>query len=193
MSIIEMIFIFRKKKYILGVASLSLLAIIPLLSYRFMPSFRSKMNYSVWDLGKFREGTGGSYSDSERIVSIQIGWNIFKKHGVTGVGSGDVWSEMQAVYAQNGQLEAAKMPHNQFLIVGIGTGIIGILIFLAAFLTPIFHKRRYKNSLFVIFHVIVFAYFWFEMPFEAAFSVAFYTFGVSLFLNFSLTEDTDFH
>ena len=185
-------FIFRKKKYILGVASLSLLAIIPLLSYRFVPSFRNKMNYSIWDLGKFREGTGGSYSDSERIVSIQIGWNIFKKHGLTGVGSGDVWSEIQAVYAQSGQFETAKMPHNQFLIIGIGTGIVGILIFLAAFLTPLFYKRRYKNSLFAIFHVIVFAYFWFEMPFEAAFSVAFYTFGVSLFLNFSLTENTEF-
>ena len=176
-------FIIKQKKYLIGILALSFLGAIPVLSYRFIPSFQNKVNYTVWDYGKFREGAGTNYSDSERLLSLQIGWDLFKQHWQTGLGSGDIWQAVEQKYEQLGQKEAAKLPHNQLLIVGIRTGIVSVLIFLIAFWLPVFYEKQHKSSLFVVFHILVFTYFWFEMPFESAFGVAFYTFGMSLFLN----------
>ena len=176
-------FILKQRKYLVGVLLLSVLGAIPILSYRFVPSFQNKVNYTLWDYGKFKEGAGTDYSDSERLLSLQIGWRLFKNNWQIGLGSGDIWQAVQKQYEQLGLKDVAKLPHNQLLIVGIRTGILSVLIFLTAFWLPVFYENNYKNTLFVVFNILVFIYFWFEMPFESEFGIAFYTFGMGLFLN----------
>jgi O-antigen ligase len=178
-----LVYIFKHRQYIVGVSLLCLLGLIPVLSYNFIPSFKYKLHYALWDYGKFKEGAGADYSDAERLQSITLGWNIFKNNWKTGVGSGDIWHDMQAQYATLDQLDNAKLPHNQLLVVGIKLGIIGIVLFLLAYFYPLFHRKNYKNELLVAFYLIGFSYFWFEIPFEASFGASFYAFWMCLFFN----------
>jgi O-antigen ligase len=177
-----LVYFFKHRQYIIGVSLLCLLGLIPVLAYNFIPSFKYKLHYALWDYGKFKEGAGADYSDAERLQSIKIGWDIFKNNWQTGVGSGDIWHGMQAQYAILGLLDNTKLPHNQLLVVGIKLGIVGIIVFLTAYFYPLFFKKNYKNELLVAFYLIGFSYFWFEIPFEASFGASFYAFWICLFI-----------
>lgn len=142
-----------------------------------LPSLKQKWEYTVYDWQQYRQGKGATYSDSERWISMQAGWLIWQKNPWLGVGAGDLPAETEKVLAEQFPHYHAtpKLPHNQFLYLLAGTGLLGLVLSLFAFLYPVFTFRG-ERALFVAFQVMVFVSFLVEYTIETAMGVAWYLF-----------------
>lgn len=155
---------------------LLVIVLLPFLSYRFVPAFRQKLDYMRWDLQQYFSGKEDfPSSDSDRLRSLELGWELAREHPLIGVGAGDLRREMHEKYAlrYGGKVEP-KMPHSQWLTYLAGTGVLGLSLFLFSFFYPLFEKRRYRQFLFVSFWLIVFVSFFVENTLENNFGVSFY-------------------
>jgi O-antigen ligase len=172
---------FLTRRYVLIGVVLAALISIPFLTYQTVPSFRQKVNYARWDFMQYLQGTGKTYSDSERFMSMELGMQIGNAHPVFGVGAGDLKKEViltyQEVYAGD---QPPKMPHSQFVSLYAGTGLVGLGIFLFSFFFPLLYKHRYRSLLFLGFHVVIFFSFFMENTIENNFGVSFYLLGTLL-------------
>lgn len=174
-----------KKKYLLGIIGVVAMVALPFVAYHTIPTFKLKVDYARWDYLQFRQGKGAGYPDSERLVSMQAGLEIFKAHPVLGVGAGDLKAQMQQHYQQ--QLKGKynfRMPHNQFITVMAGSGAVGLLAFLLAFFTPLFFRRNYSQPMFFAFHAVMFMSFLMENTLENNFGVSLYLFFLLIGLSY---------
>jgi O-antigen ligase len=176
-------YIFQHQKYIIGLGFLTILLSIPFGAYKTIPTLNHKINYARWDWKMRQEGTGQAYSDSERWISNQMGWHIWKTAPFFGMGAGDVRAATEKIYIQKYPNLMPKEPHNQWLYIGVGTGIFGLLACLTAFFYPLLQGRRYREPLFLMLHLNLFTSFLPESPVEIAIGAAFYAFFVCLYLN----------
>ncbi len=102
-------------------------------AYKFLPSFRyelltTKENINAYLAGRPVQGL----SDNWRIRSIEAGLHIGKDNFCTGVGLGDVKTEMKCHYSQQGHGQNAALPllpHNQFVYIFTFSGIFGLVWF----------------------------------------------------------------
>jgi O-antigen ligase len=148
-----------------------------------LPTLHQKLGYALYDWQQYRQGKGASYSDSERWVSMQAGWRIWQAHRWLGVGAGDLPAAVQeTVAAHFPQYRAApKLPHNQFLYLLAGTGILGLFFSLYAFLRPVFAYRG-GQAIFYAFQCMALVSFLVEYTIETAIGVAWYLFFTLWFL-----------
>lgn len=161
------------------VAAFLLLA-SPFIAYTFVPSFKNKINYMIWDLKMHKEGKGENYSDSGRIRSITVGWELAKKTPFFGVGFGDVRDQCKSMYIEKyGHQSQSLFPHNQYLTIFLASGIIGLFFFMFALLQPIFYNKAYREPAFLGFSVIFWVSFLVENTIERSYSIG-------LFLLFTL-------
>ncbi|MEM1323671.1 MAG: O-antigen ligase family protein [Bacteroidota bacterium] len=168
-------YIWVKRRWGPGLAALALLVLLPVLAYQFIPSFYSKVNYARYDLEMYFKGEGATYSDSERLVSLGVGWQVVKEQPWLGVGAGDLRAEVYRRFEeQHPEIEHPKMPHNQLLTIWAGCGLWGLVVFLGAFVVPLWYRRRYGSALFASLHLIVFISYMMENTIENAVGVAFY-------------------
>lgn len=173
-------YVLMTRRWGVALIFLAFLVVLPGTAYQLFPSFRTKVSYMYWDLAQFREGGGGEYSDSERLASMKVGWEIGRAHPWFGVGAGDLRREMAARYPEGGKI---KMPHNQLLTVFAGTGAVGLAVFLIGFFFPLFYRRNYRDPLFLALHVILFFSFLMESTLENNFGVSFFLLFLLLGLN----------
>ena len=125
------------QKWMYGVL-LAGLILVPLLIYSTMPSVRQKVGYMLYDWQQHQKGEGANYSDSERILSYQAAADLWSKAPILGIGYGDVLMVSHEYYDRVHQRpDLFKLPHSQFLLVLSGSGILGLIIFLAGFYTPL--------------------------------------------------------
>ena len=176
--------IFKEKRYILGIFSFLILMTIPIFAYKNIPSLQQRINYAIWDIGKYREQLPETYSDAQRIISYKIGFEVVKNNPLLGVGSGDANAEIVKTYAQFYPNLKYKMPHNGWLFNAVETGLIGLSVYVFSFLFIVFYKKMYKNELFLLLNVAIFVGQTVDYTFEGTFGATFYVFFVSLFLNY---------
>ena len=177
-------YVMRTRRWGVALAAGLVLLLLPVAAYQLFPSFRMKANYARWDLLQYRQGKGANYSDSERLVSLEAGLNVGKRSPWIGVGAGDLKREIRAEYARSfPEIEHPKMPHNQLVSLFAGTGILGLLLFLAGFFYPLFYKKNFKHPLFLALHVLIFLSFLMENTIENNFGVSFYLLFLLLGLN----------
>lgn len=163
------------RRWWLGAGALALLLGLPLLMYLTLPSFQAKVGYVMWDLKMHLQGKGESYSDSERITSLQVGWEIFRENPWLGVGPGDLKAKVYRRYAEKfGPDKRPFMPHNQWLSIAAGSGLLGLVLALAAFFYPLFYRGNYRHLLLLSFHLILFLSFMVENTIENAVGVGLY-------------------
>lgn len=170
-------FILSTKRYLIGALSLAGLALLLFFSTRYIPSLKNRIGYFAYEWELIQKGElNPEHSDAQRILSIQYGWEIGRAHPIGGVGIGDVQDVMYAKYAEKyGKVEGkSKLPHNQFIYVFAGTGIIGLCIFLFAVAWPIFHKKRGAYILFLVFNCMLIFSFLSEHTLEIQIGTAFY-------------------
>lgn len=162
-----------------------LLFLLPAAAYQVFPSFRAKVQYSRWDLLQYKEGKGENYSDSDRLTSLAVGWEVGKKAPVFGVGAGDLKKEVTQEYAEgaHSEAQAKKMPHNQYITIFAGTGIAGLAVFLAGILFPLFYRKNYRDPLLLGLYVVVMLSFMMENTIENNFGVSFFLLFLLLALN----------
>jgi len=144
---------------------------------RVFPSLHQKWAYTVYDWERYQAQSGASYSDSERWISMRAGWLLWQAHPWLGVGAGDLRAETARVVAEHFPEYQAdpKLPHNQFLYLLAGTGLVGLAISLFALLVPVFAYRG-GGFLFGAFQVTVCTSFLVEYTLETAMGVAWYLF-----------------
>jgi len=118
------------------------------------PHSENKIGYTMYGLGKLKNNEIGQYSDSKRLLSIIVGWELFKQNPIFGVGAGDLVLSVQDMYSQKYSdvaVESRLLPHNQFLRVVNSVGIIGLIAFLSFFIYPLFNKDIISNPLLAAF------------------------------------------
>ena len=185
--------VYLTRNYWIGFGVLLFLLLAPVVAYYTIPSFKAKIAYVKYDRWiRANDKPGEDYSDSARLVSLKIGMQIGNEHPLVGIGAGNLKPEVYRRYAElYPEVEEPKMPHNQFVSVYAGTGIIGLLLFLVAFLYPLFYNKNYRNPLFLGFHVIVFTSFLAENTIENSIGVAFYASYLLLGLNYLSRKDSN--
>lgn len=173
------------KKYFLGLGLVLLLGSLPLIGYQFIPSFKAKINYMKWDMQMYLKGEGGNYADAGRMTSLKVGYDIFRKHPIMGIGPGNLRMATKKIYQEEyPDYVEALTPHNQFLYTLAGSGLVGITLFSIAFLFPFFYQKNYQNPLFLGFYGILFTSFILEHSIENALGIGFCSFFLLLMVNY---------
>jgi len=178
------VFIYRR--FITGAAVLALLVTTAFVVYQLVPSVRNKASYMSYDLSQYQEGKINKHSDAMRLLSMQVGLEIWENHPWIGAGAGSLKAETDKIYERDHPeipLLERRQPHNQFIWVMATTGAIGLLLFLTAFFYPILVKGYYKNWLMVVFYIIVFSSLFTEVTLEEQMGTGFYTIFLMLFMN----------
>ena len=174
-----------KKKYLLGIFGMVAIISLPVIAYKTIPSFTLKVDYAIWDYKQFQQGKGGDYPDSERLISMKAGLELGKKNMAFGVGAGDLKKEMKNIYGKElSDKYNFRMPHNQLISIFAGTGIIGLIVFIAAFFYPLFYKKNYRQPLFLALHAVVFMSFFMENTIENNFGISMYLLFLLVGLNY---------
>lgn len=182
-------FVWHTKRWGYGFIALILLILVPIFAVKTIPSFQMRVRYMVWDWQQYQQNVGNTYSDAERIISLRVGWQLWREHPWLGVGAGDLPAEIQRVVDEQypHYKDAPKLPHNQFLYILTGTGIFGLALSLVAFWAPIAQRRYRQFYLFAAFQVLIFTSFLVEYTIETAIGVAFYLFYTLWFMK--MTEE----
>jgi O-antigen ligase len=178
------IYIFKEKKYLIGTVALVALMSFPLAAYRFIPSLQMRVNYALWDFQQYKDGNLVKKSDSERIVSLQMGMAVLKKNPIFGVGSGDLMDAVGKEYAQNYPQLEVREPHNGLLFMAVGVGSVGLLIFLLGFSFHLFYKKYFHHILYLTLHIVLLASITIDFIIEASFGTTFYVLFLCLFFNY---------
>ena len=171
-------FLLRTRRWGVGLAALALIIIIPWLALLSIPSLQQRISYMMYDWQQYQKNAGDDYSDSERWISLSAGLELWQERPVLGVGAGDLPTEIQRVVNRRfpAYTVAPKLPHNQFIYLLAGTGLVGLLLSLVAFIAPLTEKRSRQFYLFSAFQIMIFISFLVEYTIETAIGVAFYLF-----------------
>ncbi|MCB0375822.1 MAG: O-antigen ligase family protein, partial [Sinomicrobium sp.] len=109
------IYAFVSRRYWIAACIILGIVMTPLLAYYLIPSFKAKVEYMSYDSWMRRHEMGALYADSGRIVSVEVGYEIFRRHPVFGVGVGHIRNEVNRIFAEkHADLPHPLMPHNQF-------------------------------------------------------------------------------
>lgn len=118
----------------------------------------SRLYFLIWQIYDYWHGGNPSgQSVTQRFEYSRIGWKIFTKHPLLGVGTGDVDKEFKKQYRIGNSLlipEYRHRAHNQFLTMLIAFGIPGFLLFLLAWFGPVVSRKGIKNYFFSVFFII---------------------------------------
>lgn len=175
----------KRKKPVLLSAVIGIIFISPIIAYYTFPSFQNKIKYTIYDLKEFQKGKGADHSDSERLRSLVIGYEVWKDSPLLGVGSGDlreiINDRYRSKYGENG---LPKYPHNQFLKLLTISGITGLIFYLIGFLGPFFIHGNFRNIYLASFILMILVSFLVEATLERSYSLAFFCIMVSLFYSY---------
>jgi O-antigen ligase len=171
-------FVAYTRRWRMGIAAVVLLGLTPLAALKTLPSLRTRMEYMVYDWKQYKQQNGQDYSDSERWVSLHAGWILWRENPALGVGVGDLPFEIHKTVNTHFPQYAPKhrLPHNQFVYILVGTGLMGLALSLIAFLGPVLEPRNLHFYLFSAFQIVVFVSFLVEYTIETSIGVAFYLF-----------------
>lgn len=179
------------KNRIVSILTVLGLTLLPVIAYFSVSSFKEKMHYMYYDMEMYLRNEGEHLSDAGRLYSYKVAFELIKSSPVIGVGIGDLRDECKKSYLElypNKKLEL-KYPHNEYLFITSGIGLVGLFVFLISVFYPLFYKSNYNSSFFLGFMVIMILSFLVENTIERSYSAAMYLFFVLLSLNY-LNRDT---
>ena len=167
--------ILLQKKYLMGLGLGAALILLPAIAYQSIPSFHSRVSYAMWEYQEIQLDRTVVGSDMGRVQSVKVGWEIFKAHPIIGVGAGDLRQAVRTKYRQMyPEQKHSIMPHNQFLSVAAGSGILGLIIFLGSFLFPLFSEKHYRDPFFLLLFFTFFLSFMVENTLENSIGIGFF-------------------
>ena len=176
LAVVQLIFLEKNKRagLILGAG----LILMPIIFLKYSPALRTKIGYMIWDITRGDEFSKEGYSDTDRVVSLRGGWQIFCENPILGTGMGDLPTEMRRYVAENlpAYKKDVKLPHNQFLYVMAATGVVGLLVSLAAWIAPFFFRSSPREPLFGAAMLILFISFLVEYTIEGTYGAVFAAF-----------------
>ena len=186
-----LILMWTQKKFLFGLLTLAAVASAPVIAYYTIPSFQSKISYANWEWHEFMHGRTSTTSDQGRLRSLDVGYQVFREHPIIGVGVGDLKQEIYKKYDLLYPGIKKIMPHNQFLSVAAGSGIIGLLLFLAAFCYPFLARGHYRNPFFAILFLTFFLSFIVENTLENSIGIGFFCLFLGMGLSYLTGPDSE--
>ncbi len=114
-----------------------------------------------------------------RLTIFKCSTYIIKENPVFGTGVGDVMAELESVYRKVNfkfGYNNAYDPHNQYLRVCLGTGLVGLALFLATLITLLYIALRSGDWLVVGFMIVYCSSFLFESVLERHSGILIYAF-----------------
>lgn len=166
--LIALIHTIRKQLYKQGALFLVALGGCFLIVYNFFPKtlnrFKeltvTKFDYSSRAAESHYDGTFSAdqwNGANFRLAVWSCGWQLFKEHPLFGTGIGDKRDELNRLYRERKfhfAIETRKNVHNNYLDILYSTGIIGILLFILAWVIhPFFQFIRKQDSLALLIHI----------------------------------------
>lgn len=149
------VWLWRQKWYGLLLVGIAGLLALPFVAYRYVPSVTTKFQLTRYNWELYERGEIRTYSDTRRFLSYQIGWEVAQRAPWTGVGIGDLNDEQAAIYAERYPEQPVMYPHNMFLTVYAGMGLLGLLGFLFFFYSPLFYQHYYRHLGWLLFYVVI--------------------------------------
>ena len=159
--------------YAFGIGLALLLS--PFAAYFVLPSFRAKVQLTLYNLELYGQGRVEEYSDTQRFLSYKIAWELSRQSPYFGLGMGDLWPEQRAVYERDYPGQRPIFPHNQFLSFLLALGYFGLAYFVlglfwvwwqhrqasyvTAFFILVLSSFLTENTLFISMGVHLYAYF----------------------------------
>ncbi|HWJ02912.1 MAG TPA: O-antigen ligase family protein, partial [Verrucomicrobiae bacterium] len=139
-------YILQKKQYIQGALLLTCLLAGIVLIFSFFPKTANRfkeLTYTQFEYGSMgaeshynMEVTKDQWNGANfRLAAWSCGWELFKRHPLTGVDLGDKRDELYKMYEEKGfrfALEHGKNVHSNYLDILYSMGIIAFSIFLFA-------------------------------------------------------------
>jgi O-antigen ligase len=147
----------KKRSLKISLLVLGSLLVTALLSMRYIPSLKNRLAYMRYDLSQYKIGKIDGNSDAMRLTSLKIGEKLMRENPLLGVGTGDILQQSKEtgkIIAPSALSESIKMPHNQFLWIGVSTGFVGLSCFLFAFIFPfVFFKSNIQLDFLMLYLV----------------------------------------
>lgn len=138
-----------RRQVAVGVALLLALAVAPWLAYRTLPAVQQRWNATSLDIEKFQRGQDiNEMSLARRLAAWQTAGLIARQHLLLGVGPADTHTAMMEQYAWHdfGLLPTQRaMIHNQYLHYLVGSGLVGLALWLALLLWPLMQPTQRRN------------------------------------------------
>ncbi len=129
-----------QKRYLLGGALFILLVMVPLGAYYALESVQLRVENTRRDIRQYTNQRDiNYYSISQRLAAWETALEVIKRNWLVGVGPADIKREMQRQYDVKDfglKEENQVMIHNQYLHILMGSGIVGLLLFLFALIYP---------------------------------------------------------
>lgn len=178
------------RRRVTGLIFLFFLVVAPIVAVFNSKSLYTRLSYMRYDWGQYQKSEGSSYSDAGRWVSLSVGLQLWREHPLLGTGIGDLPAETRRVVADRfpNYTEDPKLPHNQFVYLLAGLGLVGLLSSLVAFCAPFWERQTRQFYPFCAFQVIVFISFWAEYTIETSIGAAFYLFYTLFFREMAHSE-----
>jgi O-antigen ligase len=167
----------ERKNLVAKSAALLLTAAILAGAYNFLPSLKSKVDYTIYSLKQFgKQEDVGIYSDSRRMISYEAAIELIRRHPLTGVGIGDIKREINAYYdVHYPQVDQQHLhPHNQYLFTAAAIGIPAAAWLLLFNVLLVVHHIRRRDWLLVAFNIILVTSFLVEDMLETQIGVIVY-------------------
>ena len=188
-------FLVQKKAYVLGGVLLAGICLIPLASYYIFPSFKYRVDVTIWDVKQYfqKDQDLTEKSASLRLLAWETAWEIFTTHPILGVGIADLEPEMALQYERE-QVRAKAFsrptnPHNQYLEYLAGFGILGLLLLLWTLFYPIWYFSAQNSMLFYGFLVLFMSGMLFESLLERQIGMSFFVLFMMILTGYqSLSE-----
>lgn len=121
-------------------------------NYRFTSNFsiRKRIYESFWEIYEYaNNGNPNDHSITQRIEFLKCATKTIQKYPWFGVGA-MVKKEMAVTYREtNSPLSRSNwnLPHNQFMLMGVMTGIVGLILFVACLIGLIAFSRKKWNAI----------------------------------------------
>lgn len=173
-----------KRNYLVLGLTLAAVLVLPFLAYHFVPSIRTKINYTRFDYWKNQQGEGGEYADAGRLASLEVGWELWRENPILGTGAGGLRQAVADRFEQRYSDRAHPlMPHNQYLYVAASTGLLGLAVFLFGFFFPLFYHKNYRYPPLLGLYVILATIFMIEHTIENSLGAGYAAIFLLLFLS----------
>ncbi|HTN45438.1 MAG TPA: O-antigen ligase family protein [Flavipsychrobacter sp.] len=144
--------LFIKKTRLIAGISIAAFALASAWAFHSVPTLKNRVDHFKWSVMVFEKGEmDPNYGDIGRYISYDLAWKIIRAHPLSGVGAGDMFSEMSRYYQEyypQISRDAYLMPHNQFLILGVAAGVPIILLFSIWLFYPLTELKRNRESFF---------------------------------------------
>jgi len=184
-----------KNKFKSFILILMLISSILITAYNFSPVFKNRVSQMKNNIEQTVQNNNFSTSVGIRLGFYIITWEIFKDHGLIGVGAGDVMDTVRD-YANIlpydfDKLKTMPNTHSDLLEIVITLGLVGVVLYLLLLYNIIklnIQDKEYKN-LPIIFVSVYFISSMFETMFHEQFSMAIFALFVGLFLAEKRLED----